>query len=244
MTSKAPQARSGFTLVELLVVIGVIALLISILLPALTKARRMGDQVKCMSNLRQIGAMYGVYAANYRGALPPMNSQRSYTPIAVNDKAYGMPHVLGPYWGKPQWSTLTPGSPYWTVFNFGAIKEEFRRSIFVCQVYNKQVADCEAYKSGYGESSFLYTGQVWPDFQRTGMPRKLSQVDKPSEAIWVADCWRDWNLGSGGASSVTSRKIDGLRHNNGANLLFADGHANWYPRAYLGGQVTSTLRIR
>lgn len=244
MGMKHSRRISAFTLVELLVVIGVIALLISILLPALNRARRMGEQVKCLSNLRQIGNMYALYAANYRGALPPVNSQSSYTPLAVNNKAYGMPHVLGPYWGKPEWATLTPGSPYWSVFNFGAIKAEFRRSIFVCQVYDRQVDDCEAYKSGYGESQFLYTGKVWTGYQRFGMPRRLAQVDKPAETIWVADCWRDWNLGGGGAASVTNRKIDGRRHNNGANLLFVDGHAHWYPNGYLGAHVTSTLRLR
>src|SRR4051794_1597306 len=70
----SPRPRA-FTLVELLVVIGIIAVLIAILLPALTKAKEQANIVKCASNLRQISIAMLSYANANRGRLTPSASE-------------------------------------------------------------------------------------------------------------------------------------------------------------------------
>lgn len=71
VSKNAILKKTGFTLVELLVVIGVIAVLISILLPALNKARDQANIVKCASNIRQLAIALVNYAAENKGKYPP-----------------------------------------------------------------------------------------------------------------------------------------------------------------------------
>src|SRR5687767_3049702 len=68
--NRSGLASRGFTLVELLVVIAIIAILIAILLPVLNRVREKGNQVKCLSNLRQLGTAAMMYFQDNKGRVP------------------------------------------------------------------------------------------------------------------------------------------------------------------------------
>ncbi len=129
--------RKGFTLVELLVVIGIIALLISVLLPALQRARESANGVKCASNMRQIGTAMMMYAADNKQRLPlgyifsTVNSSAMVWSwddaihkylgghFSYEDLAYSLPHQDFPLLRCPSdnvdyigWGGITPGQAW------------------------------------------------------------------------------------------------------------------------------------
>jgi prepilin-type N-terminal cleavage/methylation domain-containing protein/prepilin-type processing-associated H-X9-DG protein len=95
---KSPLKRrnrgGGFTLVELLVVIGIIAVLIGVLLPALNKARKTSQQAQCASNMRQITAAMLLYINDNRGVFPPAMISDNYH--ATTDPTN--PYLDGWFW--------------------------------------------------------------------------------------------------------------------------------------------------
>ena len=140
--------QQGFTLVELLVVIGIVALLISLLLPALNKARQAANQVKCSANLRSLGQALSQHAGDHDGFMPlagsmfvgpsgstaptntnlgdPTMRRYSYYDDAQNGVYYptAFPAALGVYLGgtaAPQagWSAVD------TYFRTGVVQEMF-----------------------------------------------------------------------------------------------------------------------
>jgi len=74
MTRPTPMRKTGFTLIELLVVISIVALLISVLLPALGQARSHARSTICLSTMRQFGIGMQTYASNYQGWLAGPNT--------------------------------------------------------------------------------------------------------------------------------------------------------------------------
>ncbi len=254
MTSQL-NYRRGFTLVELLVVIGIIAILLALLLPAVTKVRAAGRTMTCASNLRQIGVMFTMYAIDYQGCYPPLNWKHDLDNTIPNHNSYGMVHALGPYMGQSRWAGQSLISPY--IFQFdasaagNAAKNTFRRSVFVCPDYQPHNNLIIPYQSGVAESGHLIKTNTLTSIDHT-LPRRIAAMRKPtSTLIHVADGYNDFvlkkrsNLVNSHPASTAGRSFDLFRHNQrtATNILFVDGHVMTYKAEYVKARVTEYLTL-
>lgn len=161
--------NQGFTLVELLVVIGIIALLVSILLPALNAARRASRQVACLSQMRQVGLMMIDYANSYNGHFPLLFA----TPPTLN---YGV-------WNN--WISMIVNPK---IYNSAGEQTppDFARNLFRCPSYIPTTGN-ELIERTYAINISEWGSDVYPWQGIPGM--KLSQVKNASQKAMVFDIW-------------------------------------------------------
>ena len=210
----------AFTLVELLVVIGIIAILISILLPSLSKARKQARRTQCLSNQRQIAMAILMYANKSNGWLPPFNGGISNTRIADNGayRALGLLYstkviAKSSVYYCPE-RTAAPDSNY--VYQPEMWVDPPPKKIDISYLY--RVSD----DSGNGLSiPVLERNQL--NALKLGKLRlkdKYGTKHKELEIAITSDLMGTRDMGAPDADWAHARPW-------GANVGFSDGHAEW-----------------
>ncbi len=207
--------KTAFTLVELLVVIGIIGVLIALLLPALNRAREAAQTVRCAANLRQIGVGFQLYRNDWRNFLPPVDAYASH--VKPGDpwrftKDYMMWQSIGPYLGPPR----APSKPdsfgryEWGAIEYNPSKDSSvggpgadfvvypGRGAIIGTVWECEDPKVDGYDypsmNGYAESAYLSDPGGPPPFKVNGtnpnaFPRPFGKVKDPSATIHVADAF-------------------------------------------------------
>jgi prepilin-type N-terminal cleavage/methylation domain-containing protein/prepilin-type processing-associated H-X9-DG protein len=230
----------GFTLVELLVVIGIIGLLISILLPALSNARKQGQMIKCQSNLRQIVLATIQYCNNEKYNRPPEGAEYAQ---AQFDWIYWQPQGVNPPYDDLTGSAIAP---------YLAAGGKVTREIFTCPADN-----LDDHYSNYGGRppammSYSINCYISGNIRAKNLTPpliKMSQVRNVTEKIWFIDedirTINDglFTPGTGGVAALDqvadrheAHRQDTLNDVGRGNVGFVDGHVEFTGRAIIHDQ--------
>ncbi|MEI6339525.1 MAG: H-X9-DG-CTERM domain-containing protein [Verrucomicrobiota bacterium] len=206
----------AFTLIEILVVVGILGLLVALSVPAMKGMVEKGQRVRCMANLRQLGAGIMLYAADNNGRLPPAQNATPPAPGAE-------------FWAQ---------SPDMWARQYAAASAKDLKKIMRCPA-DRTLSSRDDYCSYTWAAHFL---QNWVN----GAPQNLNESTRyvrlyeVPNYLMMVDCVTFSPFGVDGALppiASVAKDVISDRHQGGANALFGDGSVRWMSKADLVGNV-------
>jgi len=222
------RATKGFTLIEVLVVVAIIALLVAVLIPSLQKAREQAKIVQCASNLRTIGQALVFYVEANQDRLPAAGRGgfehlhkyiQKLAPGSIPTLVFGGPG--GRTWINIEWYRC-PGD----LINHASGDVE------------QKLPDGRVVKAQYALSYMMSTSVSWlirPD-NKAKLPeqtRKMTSIKRPSSIVSYCDFADDdrngaqrWILNE--SNDKVSQSEFEIHHGNGGNFLYCDTHVSYH----------------
>ena len=203
--------KKGFTLVELLVVIGIIALLISMLLPALNKARNTAVRTQCASNIRQLGTFWHLYANDHKGFFPNTGMNYNLEMFLWEQRQtfvdkYGVSD--GKFFFCPR--SFYPHADYWNY------------QITYYPPKDIMIAGYMFWPAQANNTSAMTVS--WDLAAGTNLPPLVKNSDRRAAEIPLAF---DFTMYSSSEGYKLASHMEGGQKPAGGNVLYGDGHAVW-----------------
>jgi prepilin-type processing-associated H-X9-DG protein/prepilin-type N-terminal cleavage/methylation domain-containing protein len=260
LTGARARARA-FTLIELLVVIGIIAILLSILLPTIARARQQAQSIKCMANLRTLGQAMHMYASANKQYLPYTTTTLVLTNPGVSTATESSPQGYIWYNAVDPYLLSAAAQRAEQTNRTGVAAVRTYRSYKQCPVYelfegSKNTGaqnNVQEFAKTYKMNSHLRRvprnkNAPTSTYDGRGSQAKITDVKRAAEFVMIGDGVSLDQVGlipgqaESGQFSMEVNDVGqacpALRHNGGANILFVDGHV---ANIYIKKQITRPL---